>query len=83
MDAMITFPVESYNSALKNGSHAVHSNMNLGNTCKRHSMSLKTKYSIVITLQNIRHVGMLEMISLRRDSSMLRTAEGTSTVVHN
>ena len=35
MDAMTTSPVESCNSALKHGSHAVHSNMNLETTCKK------------------------------------------------
>ena len=35
MDALTTSPVESSNCALKHGSHAIHSNMNLDNTCTR------------------------------------------------
>ncbi len=44
MDAMTTLPVESYNIALKNGSHAVHSNMNLDNTCMKALDDIEWEY---------------------------------------
>ncbi len=43
MDAMTKLLVESYNSALKNGSYVVHPNMNLDNRCKKALNGIENK----------------------------------------